>query len=257
MTEKNPTNDTAKEGGRSNKRSTNKIGATKSKVFEEKSLDQQHAKIMEALKVGSAHTTTQWIQRKEISAWTALAFYLLISWQLIQLSIGDSDFKLALTYVLYSNLILCVPFILFIYSQYAVIYHNHAYTLVQRKISFDQIRSGKDNFDVLKYADDIADPQKIDEEIKAAKRKYVHTYTGWWYPIKIILCSILYFTFKLPPFSWLKYLSKVRPFPWLTGRLKIIRPTNFEIQEASLYMILFLPIAAELTLIRFPHLLAK
>lgn len=183
--------------------------------------DEKYSQITEALKFGSASTTTPWIQRKEISAWTALAFYLLIISKLYSFFLESNNTlnTWELIFLLVLNILLLIPFFTFLHSQYAVIYHNHSYSMVLRKILFNLIKNGNsDKFNVSHYVHSSQNSEEIEKEI-ADELKHVRPIKGRWYPFSIIKRTLIYYI----------------------KRGKATRPSNFQIQEASLYMIMVIP----------------
>jgi len=122
---------------------------------------------------------TPWVARKEIAAWTAIAFYIALIGALIGfifriLNSVSSPVAIILFFPVTALLVaLSILFIVFIHSQFSSIYDKKALTRALRKKIYDLIDSGNLDSSDLKYGkNNVSIPNFINSKYTAFTKKY-------------------------------------------------------------------------------------
>lgn len=166
-----------------------------------------------------------WIQRKEVAAWTAIIFYVASIWTFYnafidKLSINKGEMFFSMLAVILIGYIV----FRFIHSQYSSIYHRNAYTRAI-KIVVSELLNEKLKFPEIDFDYDIKtrQPKYLSKHFEQ-EFQYVQPYRGRFHPFKIVIKFWL---------SWpINFFMKIFRKPNSRNL------NNPEIQEAALYSII-------------------
>lgn len=166
---------------------------------------------------------TPWIQRKEVSAWSALLFLYAILWALTSFFNYQNSFFTKENIIPFSIMIyaICFVFFRFIHSQYSSIYYMSARTTVIKEIILNLCETGNSFFEkngIFNYEDCQT---YLNNKTEYALKNTIQKFRGKIHPLRILI------------YFW-TYL-----FIWIFRRDK--RKLNLvEKAEASIYSLIVL-----------------
>lgn len=167
-----------------------------------------------------------WIQRKEVSAWSALLFLYAILWAInsiiksknsIIASPIESFFLLGLIYAI------CFIFFRFIHSQYASIYYMTAHSNVIAKFIFISVEKDKSFFEIKKISNYEDFQELIKENVNSELQNKVQQFRGNIHPLKIVF------------YLWVPFIYKI----FHQNKIKLC---THEKAEASIYSLIIISI---------------